>query len=176
MPLNIQEAPQAPSYDAAPIQVPASIATPQSTLNAVKDQQEQLNAVNSLTGGSRRQGQYRSQQPKRRKSGKRVSFIRTYKGRKYEQNGGSTGERIPVPQVGSTCTGGNQCAGAQNAVFTSIYNQAQSNSINDAYVTGQTGGRKMTRRKYKHRIHSHKQSITSTIAYNIKKVMRKMFS
>ena len=119
MTLNIQQTPQAPSYAAAPIQVPASIATPQSAMGVIKDQQEQLLSVNTLTGGRRRVPRQRP-----RKSGKRVSFVRTYKGRKYQQNGGSDGERIPVPQVGSTCSGGTQCAGAQNAAFTSIYNQA----------------------------------------------------
>jgi hypothetical protein len=174
MTLNIQQTPQAPSYAAAPIQVPANIATPQSAMGAIKDQQEQLLSVNTLTGGRRRQPRQPRQRP--RKSGKRVSFVRTYKGRKYQQNGGSDGERIPVPQVGSTCSGGTQCAGSQNAALTSIYNQAQSNSINDAYVTGQSGGRRrqMTHRKYKH---SHKRhSLTSTIVYNIKKALNKVFS
>jgi len=174
MTLNIQQTPQAPSYAAAPIQVPASIATPQSAMGAIKVQQDQLLSVNTLTGGSRRQPRQRP-----RKSGKKVSFVRTYKGRKYQQNGGSDSERIPVPQVGSTCSGGTQCAGAQNAALTSIYNQAQSNSINDAYVTGQSGGgrprrRQMTHRKYKH-LHK-KHSLTSTIVYNIKKALNKVFS
>lgn len=172
MTLNIQQTPQAPSYEAAPIQVPASIATPQNALNAVKEQQEQLSAVNTLTGGSRRKRTGKRKQ--KQGTGKRVSFVRTYKGRKYQQNGGSDGERIPVPQVGSTCSGGSQCAGAQNAAFTSIYNQAQSNSINDAYVTGQSGGR---RRKTYHRRHSHrKYSLTSTIVYKMKKALGKVFS
>jgi len=172
MTLNIQQTPQAPSYEAAPIQVPASIATPQNALNAVKEQQEQLSAVNTLTGGSRRKRTGKRKQ--KQGTGKRVSFVRTYKGRKYQQNGGSDGERIPVPQVGSTCSGGSQCSGTQNAAFTSIYNQAQSNSINDAYVTGQSGGR---RRKTYHRRHSHrKYSLTSTIVYKMKKALGKVFS
>jgi hypothetical protein len=182
MTLNVQSAPQAPSYTAASIQVPANIATPQATMNAVKAQQGQLNAVNTLSGGGR-------SRRSRRKGHK--SFIRTYKGRRYiakerqHQTGGSTtssqqGGQIVIPQVGSTCSAGPQCAGAQNANFTAIHNQAQSNSINDAYAT-QKGGRKKVRfshataRRRRHRPR-HDQSVTSIIAYNIKKVMRKVFS
>ena len=178
MTLNVQSAPQAPSYTAASIQVPANIATPQATMNAVKAQQGQLNAVNTLSGGGRSR---RSRQ----------SFIRTYKGRRYiakerqHQTGGSTtssqqGGQIVIPQVGSTCSAGPQCAGAQNANFTAIHNQAQSNSINDAYAT-QKGGRKKVRFSHatarrRHHRPRHDQSVTSIIAYNIKKVMRKVFS
>ena len=175
MPLHIQEAPQAPSYDAQSIQVPANIATPQATMNSVKDQQAQLNSVNNLTGGRVRR--HRSQH--KRKS----AVIRTYKGRKQQQQGGSGAVpdgRIPIPQVGSTCSQGPQCAGAQNATFTAIHNQAQSNSINDAYA--QSGGRK-TRRNNNNHHHGHKSQqrkhkpcLTSTIAYHIKKVFRKVFS
>lgn len=175
MPLNIQAAPQAPSYDAASIQVPANIATPQATMDAVKAQQGQLNAVNTLSGGgrSRRRGRSRGK-----------SFIRTYKGRRYiakeQQTGGSSGGAIVIPQVGSTCSAGPQCAGAQNANFTAIHNQAQSNSINDAYAT-QKGGRKKVRfshatARHHRRRPRHDQSLTSMVAYNIKKVMRKVFS
>jgi hypothetical protein len=179
MPLNIQAAPQAPSYDAANIQVSAKIATPQATMDAVKAQQGQLNAVNTLSGGrsrSRRRGRSRGK-----------SFIRTYKGRRYiakeQQTGGSSGGAIVIPQVGSPCSAGPQCAGAQNANFTAIHNQAQSNSINDAYAT-QKGGRKKVRfshatarhHRRSHRRPRHDQSLTSMVAYNIKKVMRKVFS
>ena len=183
MPLNIQAAPQAPSYHAASIQVPANIATPQATMDAVKAQQGQLNAVNTLSGGrsrsrSRRRGP-RTQQRNRK------SFIRTYKGRRYiakqqEQQTGGGGNAIVIPQVGSTCSAGPQCAGAQNASLTALHNQAQSNSINDAYAT-QKGGRKKvrfshatTRHRRSHRRHD--QSLTSMVAYNIKKVMRKIFA
>ena len=48
---GVQQAPQAPSYAPAGIQVPANIATPEATMNSVKDQQSQLNAVNNLTSG-----------------------------------------------------------------------------------------------------------------------------
>lgn len=179
MSISVQAAPQAPSYDAASIQVPANIATPQATMDAVKAQQGQLNAVNTLSGGrsrSRRQGRGRSHK----------SFIRTYKGRRYipkQQQGGSSGGAIVIPQVGSTCSAGPQCAGAQNANFTAIHNQAQSNSINDAYAT-QKGGRKKVRfshatarrRRSHRRPPRHDQSLTSMVAYNIKKVLRKVFS
>jgi len=186
MTLNVQSAPQEPSYTAASIQVPANIATPQATMNAVKAQQGQLNAVNTLSGGGRSRCSRRSRRS-------RQSFIRTYKGRRYivkerqHQTGGSTtssqqGGQIVIPQVGSTCTAGPQCAGAQNANFTAIHNQAQSNSINDAYAT-QKGGRKKVRfshatvrRRRRHHRPRHDQSVTSIIAYNIKKVMRKVFS
>jgi hypothetical protein len=181
MPLNIQAAPQAPSYDAASIQVPANIATPQATMEGVKAQQSQLNAVNTLSGG-RGGGRGRSRS---RRLG-RKSFIRTYKGRRYipkQQTGGSSssqsGGQIVIPQVGSTCSSGPQCAGAQNANLTATHNQALSNSINDAYAE-QKGGRKKVRFTMNRRSHRrkprHDQSLTSMIAYNIKKVMRKVFS
>ena len=185
MPLNIQAAPQAPSYDAASIQVPANIATPQATMEGVKAQQSQLNAVNTLSGGrsrSRRKGRQG-----REGRGPHKSFIRTYKGRRYiakqQQTGGSSGGAIVIPQVGSTCTAGPQCAGAQNANLTALHNQALSNSINDAYAT-QKGGRKKVRFSHAtarhHRSHRrpprHDQSLTSMVAYNIKKVLRKVFS
>lgn len=182
MPLNIQAAPQAPSYDAANIQVTANIATPQATMDAVKAQQGQLIAVNTLSGGrSRRKG-------RQGRDRSRKSFIRTYKGRRYipqqqQQQGGSGGGAIVIPQVGSTCSAGPQCAGAQNANFTALHNQAQSNSINDAYAA-QKGGRKKVRfshatarhRRSHRRPPRHDQSLTSMVAYNIKKVLRKVFS
>lgn len=185
MPLNIQAAPQAPSYDAASIQVPANIATPQATMDAVKAQQGQLNAVNTLSGGRSR----RSRRGPRTQQRNRKSFIRTYKGRRYiakeqqqQQQTGGSGGSIVIPQVGSTCSAGPQCAGAQNANFTAIHNQAQSNSINDAYAT-QKGGRKKVRfshatarHRRSHRRPRHDQSLTSMVAYNIKKVLRKVFS
>ena len=190
MPLNIQAAPQAPSYDAASIQVPANIATPQATMDAVKAQQGQLNAVNTLSGGrsrSRRKGRKGRQGRQGRQGRGHKSFIRTYKGRRYiakeqQQQTGGSGGSIVIPQVGSTCSAGPQCAGAQNANFTAIHNQAQSNSINDAYAT-QKGGRKKVRfshatarHRRSHRRPRHDQSLTSMVAYNIKKVLRKVFS
>ena len=99
-----------------------------------------------------------------------------------QTGGGSSsqeGGQIVIPQVGSTCSAGPQCAGAQNANFTALNNQAKSNSINDAYAA-QKGGRKKVRfghaTRRRGRKSHHDQSITSTIAYNIKKVMRKVFS
>jgi len=191
MSLKIQETPQAPSYAAANIQVPANIATPQATMEAVKAQQGQLNAVNNLSGGRKR--------TQRHRRSKHKSFIRTYKGRKYvssqeqeqqqqqqQQKGGSSvpAGQIPVPQVGTTCTSGPQCAGAQNATFTALHNQAQSNSINDAYAQSGGGMRERGHKKVKfsHTKHHrkttrrHDHSLTSTIAYNIKKVLRKVFA
>jgi hypothetical protein len=181
-PLQIQQAPKEPEYAAAGIQVPANIATPQATMDNVKASQSQLNAVNSLSGGGSR----------RRRNWKPKSFIRTYKGRKYQTGGSDSGSgagaaAIPIPQVGSTCSSGPNCAGAQNASFTAIHNQAMSNGKNDAYAAAQTGGRRRKvrfskRRTYYHRGSSqsrkprHDQSLTSMIAYNIKKVMRKVFS
>jgi len=173
MSLKVQEAPQAPSYNAASIQVPANIATPQATMENVKAQQSELNAVNTLSGGRRKKHTIK----RGKKSREYRSFIRTYKGRRHHQKSqqGGTGERIPIPQVGSTCTGGAQCAGAQNASLTALHNQAESNSINDAYVT-QSGGKRKTFRASSHRRHRRHQSFTSMVAYNIKKVMRKVFS
>jgi len=185
MSLKVQEAPQAPSYAAASIQVPANIATPQATMENVKAQQSQLNAVNTLSGGRRKK--HTAKRGKKSREYKHRSFIRTYKGRRYQeshqQQKGGAGERIPIPQVGSTCTSGPQCAGAQNASLTALHNQAQSNSINDAYVTqsgGSSGGKRKTFRvshhRHRHRHRHHSQSLSSMIAYNIKKVMRKVFS
>ncbi len=176
MSIKVQEAPQAPSYAAANIQVPASIATPQATMENVKAQQSELNAVNTLSGGRRKK------QPTKRgkKSRQYRSFIRTYKGRQYQQSQqqkGGSGERIAIPQVGSTCTSGPQCAGAQNASLTALHNQAQSNSINDAYVSQSGGSRKHNTRHRRHtRRHAHRYSFTDTITYNMKKLMRKVFS
>ena len=187
MSLKVQEAPQAPSYNAASIQVPANIATPQATMENVKAQQSQLNAVNTLSGG-RRKRRVTNRGGKKSREYKHRSFIRTYKGRRYQQQQqqqkGGAGERITIPQVGSTCSSGPQCAGSQNASFTALHNQAQSNSINDAYVTqggGRSGKRKTIRRHHRgsrhHNHHNHhNQSISSMIAYNIKKMMRKVFS
>ena len=189
--IKVQETPQAPSFAAAGIQVPANIATPESAMNSVKEQQSQLNSVNNLTGGRRRKHTHRKGTSRIHKS-----FIRTYKGRQYiseqsQQMGGSSqGQPITIPQVGSTCSSGPQCAGAQNASFTAIKNQAESSSINDAY---QKGGRRRRHKKvkfsasssssshkgsrrYSHRRPRHDHSLTSTVAYNIKKVMGKVFS
>ena len=182
MTIKIQEAPQAPSYEASGIQVPANIATPQAAMDSVKSQQTQLNSVNNLSGGRRKRS--RSRQGLRRSKNHHAhkSFIRTYKGRRYvsshDQKGGSQGGQIAIPQVGPICSSGPQCAGTQNASLTAIHNQAQSNSINDAYAT-QQGGRRYNTKKYKHtrrRKPRHDQSLTSVIAYNIKKVLRKVFT
>lgn len=172
MSLNIQAAPQAPSYNAQSIQVPANIATPQATMQGVKAQAGQLNAVNTLSGGRGRRRGPRTQR-RNRKSNKVTP-----------QTGGSSqsGGQIVIPQVGSTCSSGPQCAGAQNANFTALSNQASSNSINDAYAE-QKGGRKkvrfghaMTHRRSHRRKPRHDQSLTTLVAYNIKKVMRKIFT
>jgi hypothetical protein len=187
-PLQVQQTPAAPDFGAAGIKVPAHIATPQAAMNNVKAGQSELNTVNNFSGGSRRRGRGRRLRPKR--EWKHKSFIRTYKGRKYQdssapQKGGAP-PQIVIPQVGSSCSGGPQCAGAQNAAFTSINNQAKSNGANDAYAA-QTGGRsgrkvRFSKRRMYHgrstqnsRKPRHDQSLTTIIAYNIKKVMRKVF-
>lgn len=207
MSIKVQEAPQAPSYAAANIQVNANIATPQAAMASVTAQQSQLNAVNALSGGRHRGTKNRQRHSRRAHTLKHKSFIRTYKGRRYvpkEQTGGSSAasnsEQIPVPQVGPLCSSGTQCAGVQNANFTSLHNQANSYSINDGYMT--TGGGRGQRRSQhnkransssssssssNHRHHHHHHatthhrktkdhSLTSTIAYNIKKVLRKIFT
>jgi hypothetical protein len=172
MSLNIQAAPQAPSYNAQSIQVPANIATPQATMDGVKAQAGQLNAVNTLSGGRGRRSRGRGPRTQRRNR------------KSIKQTGGSPqeGGQIVIPQVGSTCSSGPQCAGAQNANFTALSNQASSNSINDAYAT-QKGGRKkvrfghaMTHRRSHRSKPRHDQSLTTLVAYNIKKVMRKIFT
>ena len=183
MKLTLQETPQAPSYASPNIEVPANIATPQSAINSMNDQQRELNAVNTLTTGGRRRRTQRQQRNKQRsKHYKHKSFIRTYKGRRYQekqqQKGGAGAVpegQIPITQVGSLCSSGTQCAGVQNANLIALKNQADSNGLNDQYVK-QSGGRKMRRHHSDktHRRHDH--SLTATIAYNIKKVMRKVFS
>ena len=192
MTLKVQETPQAPSYAAAAIQVPANIATPQATMASVKALQGELNAVNNLTGGRRRGTSGR----RLRRTLKHKSFIRTYKGRRYlskGQTGGSPaalsgGGQIPVPQVGPLCSSGTQCAGVQNANLTSLYNQAESYSLNDQYAMtggGSSRGRHRRYSRYKkvtfrrHRQSSRRHddtSVTSTIACNIKKIIRKIFT
>ena len=191
--LQVQQAPPPQDFTADTIKVPAHIATPQATMDNVKAQQSNLNAVNTLSGGgrsrSRKQGTRR--RIKHKRDWKPKTFIRMYKGRRYQdtQTGGAAstaqqGGAIPIPQVGSMCSSGPNCAGAQNAAFTSIKNQAMSNGANDAYVA-QSGGRKVRFSKH-HTYHRgsrrqsrkprHDKSLTTIIAYNIKKVMRKVFS
>jgi hypothetical protein len=195
--LHVQQAPPPQDFTPASIQVPANIATPQAAMDNVKLQQTNLNAVNTLSGGGRSRSRSRSskQGTRRRikhpRHWKPKTFIRMYKGRRYQdtQTGGSAQQSggIPIPQVGSTCSSGPNCAGAQNAAFTSINNQAMSNGANDAYIS-QSGGRKVRFSKH-HTYHRgsrssrqsrskprHDQSLTTIIAYNIKKVMRKVFS
>lgn len=189
-PLVVQQTPAAPDFGAAGIKVPAHIATPQAAMNNVKVGQSELNTVNNFSGGSRRRNRGRGRGLRPKREWKHKSFIRTYKGRKYQdssspQKGGAP-PQIVIPQVGSTCSGGPQCAGAQNAAFTSINNQATSNGANDAYAA-QTGGRsgRKVRFSKRHAYHGrstrnsrkprHDQSLTTIIAYNIKKVMRKVF-
>jgi hypothetical protein len=189
--IKIQEAPQTPSYAAEAIKVPANIASPQSTMDNVKAGQDQLNAVNTLSGGRHRGTKHRHNRWHK-------SFIRTYKGRRYtaskQQTGGSSAaaansEQIPVPQVGPLCSSGPQCAAAQNANFTALNNQAKSSSINDAYVKGGGGRRRHRHNKSAHNEHHHRQrhsgashrktkdySLQSTITYNINKIIRKIFT
>jgi len=189
MTLKIQETPQAPSYAAAAIQVSANIATPQSTMANVKALQGELLAVNKLTGGRRRGS---SSRRRLRRTLKHKSFIRTYKGRRYVskgQTGGSSaassgGGQIAVPQVGPLCSSGTQCSAVQNANLTSLYNQAQSNGLNDQLAItggGSSRGRRRNRRYKKVTFRRHRQSSrrhddTPTIAYNIKKIIRKIFT
>ena len=205
-PLVVQQTPAEPEFGAAGIKVPAHIATPQAAMNNVKAGQSELNSVNNFSGGSRRRGRRSrsrgsssrgsssSSSSKPKREWKHKSFIRTYKGRKYQDSSSSSsssspqkgGAPIVIPQVGSSCSGGPQCAGAQNANFTSIINQAKSNGANDAYAA-QTGGRsgRKVRFSKRHAYHQrstrnsrkprHDQSLTTIIAYNIKKVMRKVF-
>ena len=183
---GVQQAPQAPSYAPAGIQVPANIATPEATMNSVKDQQSQLNAVNNLTsGGGRRHKQPHRGTSQRQRKG-RASFIRTYKGRKYQSGGASQtgGEPIQIPQVGPICNGGPQCSATQNAAFTSIENQGKSNSINDQYLKGGRRRHKKVRftqgyghGRSSHRRHSRRQySMLSTATYKLKKIIDNVFS
>ena len=192
--IKIQEAPQTPSYAADPIQVSANIASPQSTIDNVKAGQDQLLSVNTLSGG-----RHRGTKHQRRRRHK--SFIRTYKGRRYtaskQQTGGSTaaanGGQIPVPQVGVLCSSGPQCSAVQNAKLTALGNQATSSGLNDGYAKG--GGSRRAHRHRKsahndhHHHHRHRQrhsgashrktkdySLQSTIAYNMNKLLRKIFT
>ena len=182
---GVQQAPQAPSYAPAGIQVPANIATPEATMNSVKEQQSQLNAVNNLTsGGGRRHKQQRHRSKSRshtQRKGRRASFIRTYKGRKYQQSGGASqtgGEPIAIPQVGPICNGGPQCAATQNAAFTAIENQGKSNSINDGYLKGGRRRHKKVRFTHGTRRHGTRRhySMLSTATYKLKKIIDKVFS
>ena len=191
--IKIQEAPQTPSYAAEPIKVSANIASPQSTMDNVKAGQEQLNSVNTLSGG-----RHRGTKHQRRRRHK--SFIRTYKGRRYtaskQQTGGSTAAansaQIPVPQVGPLCSSGPQCSAVQNANLTALGNQATSSGLNDSYATGGGGGRRAHRHRKSahndHRHHRHQRhsgashrktkdySLQSTIAYKMNKLLRKIFT
>lgn len=181
MKLTLQETPQAPSYASPNIQVPANIATPQAAMKLVNDQGAELNAINTLTtGGGRRTRRQQRNKPRSRQH-KHKSFIRTYKGRRYQeqhQQKGGAGAipdgQIPITQVGSTCNSGPQCSGVQNASLIALKNQSESNSLNDQYIK-QSGGRKM--RHHKHKTHRRREySLTDTIAYSMNKVLRKIFS
>ena len=172
MPLAVQSAPETPNFNADNIQVSASSATPQASMANIKAQADVLNAVNALSGG-------RSRRSRRRRGG------RGQRTQRRRQKGGSSqsGGQITIPQVGPICNSGTQCSAVQNANLTAVSNQAKSSSANDAYAT-QTGGRKKVRFSRTHRTRSrshrrksrHDQSITSMVAYNIKKVMRKIFA
>jgi hypothetical protein len=169
MSLVIQSAPPAQDFNADSIQVSAKTATPQASMANIKAQADGLNAVNSLSGGGRSR---RGRGPPRRTQ-------------RRQQTGGSSqsGGQITIPQVGPICNSGPQCSAVQNANLTAVSNQAKSSSANDAYAT-KTGGRKKVRFSRTHRTRSrshrrksrHDQSITSMVAYNIKKVMRKVFA
>jgi hypothetical protein len=182
MTLKVQETPQEPSYAAAPIQVPANIATPQSTMANVKALQGELLAVNKLTGGRRRGS---SSRRRLRRTLKHKSFIRTYKGRRYVSKGQTGGSpaassssgQIPIPQVGPLCSSGTQCSAVQNANLTSLYNQAESYSLNDRYMKSGGGRRrkKVTFRRHRQSSRRH-DDVTYNIAYNIKKIIRKIFT
>lgn len=188
MKLTLQETPQAPSYASPNIEIPANIATPQATMKLVNDQQTELNAVNTLTSGGRRQTKRQQKSKRRRRQYKHKSFIRTYKGHRLQQQkqkqeqeqqqkggAGAVPEgQIPITQVGSTCSSGTQCAGAQNANFVALKNQAESNSINDQYIK-QSGGKKTQRNSNKTR-RQDKYNLTDAIASNIKKVIQRIFS
>ena len=190
--IKIQEAPQTPSYAADPIQVSANIASPQSTMDNVKAGQDQLLSVNTLSGG-----RHRGTKHQRRRRHK--SFIRTYKGRRYtaskQQTGGSTaaanGGQIPVTQVGPLCSSGPQCSAVQNANLTALRNQATSSGLNDGYAKGGGSRRAHRHRKSAHNDHHHhhrqrhsgashrktkEYSLQSTIAYNMNKLLRKIFT
>ena len=190
--IKIQEAPQTPSYAADPIQVSANIASPQSTIDNVKAGQDQLLSVNTLSGG-----RHRGTKHQRRRRHK--SFIRTYKGRRYtaskQQTGGSTaaanGGQIPVTQVGPLCSSGPQCSAVQNANLTALRNQATSSGLNDGYAKGGGSRRAHRHRKSAHNDHHHhhrqrhsgashrktkEYSLQSTIAYNMNKLLRKIFT
>jgi len=174
MPLAIQSAPEAPNFTADSIQISAKSATPQASMANIKAQADGLNAVNSLSGGGRSR---RGRRGRRGRGPSRTTHRR-------QQKGGSSqsGGQITIPQVGPICNSGPQCSAVQNANLTAVTNQAKSSSVNDAYAT-QTGGRKKVRFSRTHRTRArthhrarHDQSITSMVAYNIKKVMRKVFA
>ena len=126
-------------FNAKPVEVQASNATPEAAMANITANQQQLQKVNNLTSGG----------GKRRRSS---SHIRTYKGRKYmKAQRGGTGE-IVIPQAPgqATCTEGPSCAGAQNANLTATLNQSKSSAANDGYVSS-GGGRRNRNRTNKKR-------------------------
>jgi hypothetical protein len=130
----------------------------------IKAQEGQLNAVNSLSGG---RGRRPRTQRRNRKS--------------IRQTGGSSqsGGQIAIPQVGPICNSGPQCSAVQNANLTAVSNQATSNGLNDSLKGGRGRSRGRDRKKVRFsraRTRTrHDQSLTTIVAYNIKKVMRKIF-
>ena len=113
-----------------PITVPTNIATPERALQAPLNQALELNAVNNLTGGRRRASRHRTRRyPRKHRRG---------------LHGGSVEGAVQIPQVGPTCSGGDNCPGAQNASLIATMNQSQANSVNDNFVGG---GHKNKKRK-----------------------------
>jgi hypothetical protein len=109
-----------------PIRVPANVATPERALQAPLNQALELNAVNNLTGGRRSASRHRTRRyPRKHRRG---------------LHGGS----VTVPQIGPTCSSGDNCPGAQNASLIATMNQSQANSVNDNFVGG---GHKNKKRK-----------------------------
>ena len=126
-------------FNAQPVEVQASNATPEAAMANITANQQQLQKVNNLTSGG----------GKRRRSS---SHIRTYKGRKYmkAQSGGAGEIVIPQAPGQATCTEGPSCAGAQNANLTATLNQSKSSAANDGYVSS-GGGRRNRNRTNKKR-------------------------
>ena len=157
-------------YAAQPVQVPANISSPEKAIMLSQEKNAELNAVNNLSGGRGRtyrksiyymrrasskkvrkhSRKLKNRSKKSRHSSRRqnISRRKIYSGGEGEnaegepQSGG-----IVVPQATTTCSGGANCPGAQNAELISISNQTKANAVNDKYAGGGRGKGKGRGRK-----------------------------
>ena len=146
----IKAEPAEQNYSAAPIHVAEHISTSDSVTNNISAQNKLLNSVNNLTRGGKR----RMKKGGRTKSKNMRKYYHRYNTRTNKRRLQHGGEPIIIAQSPghATCSEGTSCPGAQNAVFTSISNQLESNGKNDRLMGGRRKMKKLN--KYSKRRYS----------------------